>query len=414
MGIIDGIVWEIWWLLREMAPYLLLGYLIAGFLNLILSRDFVYKHLSGRNIMSILKATLLGIPMPLCSCGVIPVSSHLEKQGASKGSVLSFLISTPTSGVDSILATYSLLGPFFALIRPIASFVGGVTAGLLSNNILDNDKEKINDEKPLYSVPVKERGQSIFIKSMNALKYGFIELVEDTSKWLIIGIVAGGMISYLVPGSFAKQYLSNGFISYPLMILVAVPMYVCATGSIPIVAALILKGMSPGAGLIFLIAGPATNTATISFIAGKMGKKFVIIYLVTIILTGLVFGIITDFFFGSVLDNTDLSAGGMNMLPVALRNIAGIILLLLLFRVFIARKIRRKKHKHTGGDMYREIRVSGMTCQHCVKTVKNALIEIDGIEDVIIDLESGIVKIEGDIDIKKVEDSIRGVGYAVE
>ncbi|MFO8061871.1 MAG: SO_0444 family Cu/Zn efflux transporter [bacterium] len=397
-----------------MAPYLLLGYFIAGFLNLILSRDFVYKNLSGRGILSILKATLLGIPMPLCSCGVIPVSAHLEKQGASRGSVMSFLISTPTSGVDSIFATYALLGPFFALIRPIASFVGGITAGLVSNRVTREEKQETDTVAPVCDIAVEEESKSVLSKITNALRYGFFELVEDTSKWLIIGIIAGGLISFFVPVEFAQKYLSNGFISYPLMLLIAVPMYVCATGSIPIAAALILKGMSPGAGLIFLIAGPATNTATISFIAGKLGKKAVIIYLSTIMATAVIFALITDFFFASVLSNTDLTPGAMNMLPLYLRNAAGIVLLVLLARVFLVRIIGRMKSKTAGGEMYTQIKVSDMTCQHCVKTIKKALSEIEGIEDIVIDLDKGIVNIKGDFNRKKAEKVITEAGYTVE
>ena len=414
MNIFNSIGSEIWWLLREMAPYLLLGYFIAGFLNLILSRDFVYRNLSGRSIMAILKATLLGIPMPLCSCGVIPVSAHLEKQGASRGSVMSFLISTPTSGVDSIFATYALLGPFFALIRPIASFAGGITAGLVSNSLTREEKQEQDAVTPTCDITVEEQSKSVLSKIRNALRYGFFELVEDTSKWLIIGIIAGGLISFFVPVEFAQKYLSNGFISYPLMLFIAVPMYVCATGSIPIAAALILKGMSPGAGLIFLIAGPATNTATISFIAGKLGKKAVIIYLATIMATAVIFALITDFFFVSVLSNTDLTPGAMNMLPLYLRNAAGIVLLVLLARVFLLRIVRRMKSKTAGGEMYTKINVSDMTCQHCVKTIKKALSEIDGIEDIVIDLDKGIVNIKGEFNRKKAEKVITEAGYTVE
>lgn len=406
MNYVTELLNEIWYLTLEMAPYLLLGFLIAGFLHLILNKDFIYRHLSGNSFKSVLKSTLLGIPMPVCSCGVIPISAHLNKEGASKGSVLSFLISTPTSGIDSIMATYGLMGPLFAVMRPIASFFGGIAAGMTVNAV-DREKVKHNEEAQCSTCSVDTKSNNRFI---DALKYGFIELIEDTGKWLIIGIVAGGLITVLIPDWVMSRYMHSAWIAYPLMILISVPMYVCATGSIPIAASLILKGMAPGAGLVFLIAGPATNTATISFIMGKFGKKTLIIYLAAIIITALLFGLLMDYLWKTFNMNTDFLTSGMRMLPLWLKQVSAIILVILLLRVYAARLFNRNSKKE-GNNMLVELTVNDMTCQHCVKTITNALMEIEGIENVRIDLQTKCVKVFGKADIESVKRAIINAGY---
>ena len=404
---IKTLIGEIWYLTMEMAPYLLLGFLIAGFLHLILNREFIYRHLSDHSLSAVLKATLLGIPMPVCSCGVIPISAHLSKEGASKGSVMSFLISTPTSGVDSIMATYGLMGPLFALMRPIASFVGGIAAGL-TVNAADKTPSAVNEEKHCNTCSVDAKTTNRFI---DAIRYGFIELIEDTGKWLIVGIIAGGLISVLIPDWIMTQYMHNAWIAYPLMILIAVPMYVCATGSIPIAASLILRGMAPGAGLIFLIAGPATNTATISFILGKFGRKTLIIYLVTIAVTALLFGLLMDYLWNVFDMNTDFLSGGMRMLPLWLKQISAIILIVLLARVYALKILNRFKKKE--GALLVEFHVPDMTCEHCVKTISHAIMDIKGIDSVDIDLKTKSVKVYGKADISELKTAIEQAGYSV-
>ena len=268
-----GILKSVWFLLLEMSPYLLFGFFIAGVLNLIIPREKIYKHLSANKLGSIVKASLFGVPLPLCSCGVIPVAAYLQKEGAGKGSTVSFLSSTPTTGVDSILATYSLLGPLFSIIRPIAAFFAGILSGSLTG--LLEKKQNIESTKPpegnscniCYNEEPHSHG--LLEKLKNVFQYGFIELIDDAGKWILIGVIVGGIIEFLIPGDFIEQYLSNPLLAYPIMLVLSIPMYICATGSIPIAASLIIKGMTPGAGLIFLIAGPATNTATLAFVSGK-------------------------------------------------------------------------------------------------------------------------------------------------
>jgi len=336
LNFLMGLFGEIWKLLLEMSPYILFGLLIAGFLYIIISKEKIYHHLAKNNFSAVLKASLFGIPLPLCSCGVIPVAVYLRKEGAGKGPTLSFLISTPTTGVDSILATYSLMGLLFAIIRPIAAFVAGVFAGIVTN-LFDKEKESIINENSTCAICDlgTPHSHSLIFKIKTIFKYAFYELVEDFGKWLIIGIVVGGLIAYLVPAKIVEQYLSNPLLAYPLMIAIGLPMYVCATASIPIAAVLIMKGMSPGAGLIFLILGPATNVATLTFVAGKLGKKTLVIYIVTLVLTALFFAILLDLFWQASGKDIKLITGAGEMLPEWLKIISSLLLLIFILNTMI-------------------------------------------------------------------------------
>ncbi|MBU1078678.1 MAG: SO_0444 family Cu/Zn efflux transporter [Spirochaetes bacterium] len=407
MNYIFGLIKEIWILLLEMAPYLILGFFIAGLLYIIISKEKIYKHFSRNNLLSIIKASLFGVPLPLCSCGVIPVAAHLRKEGAGKSSTLSFLTSTPTTGVDSIMATYSLLGPLFAVIRPVAAFIGGIVAGSL-NSIFDGEKVKKIHEK--YSCSICNIDQphthSLWEKVKVMFRYGFFDLVEDVWKWLAIGIAAGGMISFFIPEKIISAYLGSSIIAYPVMLAISIPMYVCATGSIPIAASLILKGMSPGAGLIFLIAGPATNTATLSFVGGKLGKKSLIVYLIAIIFTSLAFGILVDQIWYASGKDMALISGGMKMLPQYVKVGSAIILLLLMVRAAF------KKHDKKITNKGMVLKVPDMTCNKCVKTIEETLMKVKGVKEVNINLRSKKVEVLGKASRSIIISTIKKAGYS--
>lgn len=409
---INGYISTTWHLLEEMAPYLLFGFFIAGILRLVLPKEKIYKHLSGNKISSVIKAAIVGVPLPICSCGVIPVSAHLRKEGASKGATVSFLISTPTSGVDSILATYSLMGPVFAVIRPICSFFAGALAGIMVNIF---DKEETSTEKTTESNGCiicnleDPHSHTIIEKIKEVFHYAFIDLVKDTAGWLIIGVLAGGAISSLVPTAFIEKYLGNPYLSYPLMLAIGLPMYVCATASIPIASTLVMKGMSPGAGLIFLIAGPATNTATMSFVAGKLGKKVLAIYLTSIIVTGIIFGILIDFILINSSFHSAMTMGSMEMLPLWIKRSAAIIFSILLIIPFI--KFKQEAIKGMGIVFI----VPDMTCDHCVRAISSAIKEkVAGATKVNINLKTKEVEVEGEFNKDDVVNVINGAGYKVE
>ena len=406
MNILNRFLVETIRLFNEMSPYLLFGFLIAGILKILIPKEKVYQHLSPSSFLAVLKATLIGIPLPLCSCGVIPVATHIKKEGASNGATASFLISTPTTGVDSILATYSLLGWLFAVIRPISALFAGLFAGILINKYSDTKKD-VPKTTNRYSCNICEKEEmhahTLYEKIKGVFKYGFIELTEDAGKWILSGIIIGAIISTFIPVSFISKFLGRPLYSYIFMALIGTPLYICATGSIPIAASLIAKGMSPGAGLVFLFTGPATNTTTLLFVLGKFGKKSFFIYLFSIILWAVIFGLILDHFWVSQLGNIGHTHQNQFLNPT-IKGLSSFILLFLILRTF--RFKRRGKCENM-----KEFNVPDMKCAHCEKTIKKAF-KKEGI-DVVINLKKKKIYLPPTLDKKTVADIIGKAGYTI-
>ncbi|QHI69006.1 SO_0444 family Cu/Zn efflux transporter [Tichowtungia aerotolerans] len=263
-----------------MAPYLLLGFLVAGILAAFVPVTFIETHLGKRGFKQIIKASLLGVPIPLCSCSVIPLSASLSKHGATRGATVSFLTSTPQTGVDSIAATWGLLGPLFAVFRTVVAFITGCICGAsveaFSSAQDESPHEACDEHCPSCNpVPKTVRWKQVFT-------YGFGTLPRDIGRALLIGILVSGLLGALVPEDLFTRYLNSEWLSMLAVMGLGIPLYVCSTGSIPIALAMIGAGLSPGAGLVFLITGPATNAATITTVFKSMGKKAVIIYLTTL------------------------------------------------------------------------------------------------------------------------------------
>jgi len=351
---LKGVSLESWHLLLEMAPYLIIGFIFAGILHVFFSVRQIAKHLGKSSFGSVLKATLFGIPLPLCSCSVIPAISTLRKNGASRGAALAFLISTPTSGADSILATYSLLGPIFTIYRILASFFAGLISGL-GANILDTSSDAVKENAKNKNCVVcgnEDDGHShSFAERMKTMiAYSFGELMADIGKWVLIGTVIGGAISYFLPAELIGAYLSSPILQMLLMLVLSMPLYICATGSLPIAAALILKGISPGAALVFLIAGPATNAITVTVVSKTLGRKSLIIYLVSIIMVSLGMG----FLFNLIIPWDAAAVSGGKMLgtlefPKIIKVISSaVILVLIAFQ--IGKSILSGKHHHHHHD----------------------------------------------------------------
>jgi uncharacterized membrane protein YraQ (UPF0718 family) len=293
MDLMLRILAECWGMTVEMAPYLLLGFAIAGLLSAFITPDTVERHLGGRGLWPVMKASVLGVPLPLCSCGVLPVAASLRKHGAGKGATVSFLLSTPQTGVDSILVTYSLLGPVFAVFRPIAAFITGIVGGT-ATDWLDPDavpgpgkREPCHDE----CCGEEARKQNRLAQS---LRHGFVVLPRDIAPTMVAGLAIAGLVSAVVPDDFFAGRLGTGFVSMLLMLAISVPVYVCAAASAPIAAALMLKGLSPGAALVFMIAGPATSAATLVTVWKILGAKTVFIYLGAVAATALLCGTILN------------------------------------------------------------------------------------------------------------------------
>jgi uncharacterized membrane protein YraQ (UPF0718 family) len=299
----------LWSLTTAMAPYILFGLLFAGVMHELISEKSITKHLGKSTVSSVLKATLLGIPLPVCSCGVIPLAASLKKAGASNGATLAFLISTPITGADSVLATYGIFGWLFTLYRIVTSVIIAVAAGIWTN-LAGTAPQPM----PRFSVSVPqtddtasccssgggccdESGTSKSFSLRNALHYGFVTLLGDIAVALFWGLLIGALITVAMPEDMSAWMGRNVWASYLLAIVVAVPMYVCATASLPIAAGLMLGGVSPGAAFVFLTAGPATNTVTIGVVKSMLGNKALVIYLTTIVLGSILFGLGLDALF---------------------------------------------------------------------------------------------------------------------
>jgi len=303
----------LWQLSLAMSPYILFGLLFAGILHELVPESIVTKHLGKESLSSVIKSTIFGIPLPVCSCGVIPLATSIKKSGASKGATLSFLISTPITGVDSILATYGIFGWIFTLYRAVTSMIIAMIAGILTN-IFDTDKEEIEAKKPTPSslfttTPTSSKNFSILKpkeqekskkKSFSlraSLRYSFITLLSDIAKPLFWGLLLGAIITVAIPDNLAELLKDSTWVSYVVVIVIAVPMYVCATASLPIAAGLMLSGVSAGAAFVFLSAGPATNTVTIGVVKKMLGTRSLIIYLGSIIIGSVLFGLGLDYIF---------------------------------------------------------------------------------------------------------------------
>ena len=323
----------LWQLSLAMAPYILFGLLFAGLLHELVPDSIVTKHLGKDNISSVVKSTVFGIPLPVCSCGVIPLATSIKKSGASKGATLSFLISTPITGVDSIMATYGIFGWIFTLYRALTSMVIAMVAGILTNIF---DKERVDMEstpttsfstlKPvgadsISALNVKEESCGTGTGSccsanadvekkfsfMAAMKYAFVTLLGDIAKPLFWGLLLGALITVAIPDNLAELLKEYSWLSYLVALAIAVPMYVCATASLPIAAGLMLSGVSAGAAFVFLSAGPATNTVTIGVVKKMLGTKSLAIYLGSIIIGSVLFGLGLDYIFdASSIDPTSL------------------------------------------------------------------------------------------------------------
>jgi uncharacterized membrane protein YraQ (UPF0718 family) len=301
------IAFSCWDLLIDMAPYVLLGFLAAGILAVWLPAGMVERHLGGRRrFWPVLKAALIGIPIPLCCCGVIPLASSLRRQGAAKGPTTAFLISTPQTGVDSILVTYSLLGPVFAVLRPLAAFISGILGGL--------SVAAFDPPKASYAIDgqIQSAGHGLDLaascgcdgacagpgraksKLRKVIDYGFLELPKDLARPFVVGLLAAGLLAGLLPPDFFQEYLGHGLISMLVMLAVGAPLYICATAAVPLAAAFLAKGLSPGAVLVFLMAAPATNLATIVLVGKVMGPRALVGYLTSVCFTALSAGLLTD------------------------------------------------------------------------------------------------------------------------
>lgn len=424
---------EILNLINEMSPYLLLGFLLAGIMKAFIPTFLYRKYLAKNNFKSVINATMIGIPLPLCSCGVLPTAMGLHRQGASKSATVSFLIATPQTGVDSMIATYSLMGLPFAIIRPLAAIVTSIFGGIMVNWF--GEKPCISDLNINKSEYIDKENNNLSFKDkcIVALKFAFVDMIQDIGKWLILGLIIAGLITVFVPESFFAIFSDNTILSILLVLVFAVPMYLCATGSIPIAVALMLKGLSPGTALVLLMAGPAINAASILVISKILGKRTMTIYLFSIILGAIIFALGIDYllpreWFITATEQIKHCSGH----SMAIFNlICTIILIALLINAYILKYKKKSScschstHQHscecgncscetdkTQTNMTKII-IEGMNCNHCKANAEKAIMSVNGVNRVEVDLISGEAIINGDFDINEIINAVESIGFKV-
>ncbi len=368
-----------WTILNEAAIFVLVGFAIAGLLEGWLAGGRLLRFFKGDSPRSVILATLLGVPLPLCSCSVLPTAVTLRKRGASKGATLSFLISTPETSVTSILLTYALMGPLLAVVRPLAAAATAISAGLAENALtrylLGTSKRAASDDDgapdgDAADVPAarEEHGHATHehaaqahaehthaghtdaghthaehthaghgapeehgdtcghdhdhdhgdhshepaafaadvtppagaaAKLQQGMRFAFVDLFDDIFGWMMVGILAAAAIQVWLPPDALATLTGGAFTTMLVMVVIGVPLYVCAEASTPIAAALVAQGLDPGAALVFLLVGPATNIGSLGVLDKMLGRRTVAVYLAAIIIVALVMGGLLNLFVGS-------------------------------------------------------------------------------------------------------------------
>ena len=477
----------------EMAPYLLLGFFIAGLLRTFVPRTIYSRHLAPRNMKSVVKAAAIGVPLPLCSCGVIPTAVGLRKEGASHGACASFLIATPQTGVDSIAATYSLMGLPFAIVRPIAALFTAMFGGWLVNKYARED-EALSEEAVKSGEhdhcdcghehhshdehcdcghehhshdehcgcghehgSHDEQPTTFWQKLGGALDYAFVDMMQDVGKWLIIGLLIAALITVAVPNEWLAALHEYKLLNMLIVLAVAIPMYICATGSIPIAVSLMAKGLTPGAALVLLMAGPAVNTASMLVIGKVFGRRTLWLYIAAIVIGAILFGLGIDYLLPQnwFAVQSSIAASEHCAHCLTLVDWLWIILLVaLLLNAFWQQHHGHAcscGHSHDMGHVHESschhddsqhsgnshghdecgshagehdaefsadgaspvaiYSVKGMSCNHCKANVERAISGVAGVESVSVDLPSATATVRGAHDAAELINRVKSCGY---
>ncbi|HPS01442.1 MAG TPA: SO_0444 family Cu/Zn efflux transporter, partial [Candidatus Sumerlaeota bacterium] len=389
-----GILKTTYALWLQMGIYLVFGFAVAGVLSRFLKSETIARHLGGNTFASVWKAAILGVPLPLCSCGVLPVGLSLLRRGASRGATTAFLISTPETGVDSIVVTYGMLGPLgpvFAIVRPIAAFLNGLLGGGVVSWLDHRDAHKATATSGSPSggapaphadlcgsggsccgeAPSSSEHASFWQHLKGAFHYGFLYFPREIVKWLLIGLVAAGVIAYFLPADqrALAQYLGTGLMPMVVMALVGIPLYICATASVPFVAVLLGAGLSPGAALVFLMCGPATNSAALVMLWKMLGPRTVCVYLASIVVTSFSCGFLLDAYFAA--------AGGVPPIDVlhhhdllSVWHIAGAVGLLLIVAAALWQNFQARYAKAPDAPDENLLREAGLTPEATVPAAR--------------------------------------------
>ncbi len=399
--------WTIW---ARLSPWLLLGMLISGLMGALLPGDWIRKRFHGYS--GVFRAVLLGIPLPLCSCGVIPAGIGLRQQGASKGSALGFLISTPQTGVDSILVSVSFFSWPFAIVKMVAAAITGLFGGCLLDFIdseIRSSSSAGNEAAPLSQGKVDcQSGEKRWLVRLGESSIGILRSIW---VWLVVGVLVSALINEYLPVAWVETLESLGWVpSILLVLLLSIPLYVCATASVPIAAALVSNGLSPAAALVFLMAGPATNLSTIGVIYGQFGLKSVVVYLSAILVGSIGVAWLFD---GFLLSEVSQGVVGTHQVLSAWDSASGIFLLFLVGKFGVTDlQSYFTKNRLNESDVEKIILdISGMTCGGCVHQVETALQQVEGVVMVSVDLKASTATIVGEPNLSEVANCFNKLGF---
>ncbi|MBN2474954.1 MAG: SO_0444 family Cu/Zn efflux transporter [Pirellulales bacterium] len=409
MNTVVGIALQSWLVLGQMAPYLLFGFLMAGLLSVCISPQWVERHLGSEGAGPVLKAALFGVPLPLCSCSVIPVSASMYRHGASRAATSAFLLSTPQTGADSIAITYALLGPVFAVFRPVVALLTGLLGGYVVQ-LFDTPGGGNGSDGPRTPACTEAccQGNGSGNPLTRILRYGLITLPRDIGVALLIGVLIAGTIAVLVPQGRLEAYVGVGIGSILLMMAAGVPVYVCASASVPIAAGFIHLGVSPGAALAFLVAGPATNAATCTTIWRLLGRRTAVLYLLSVAVSAIAGGMLLNWLIPTMrapipeLGSHVHETHGIGWLAHA----GAITLLGVMGFSYLVTAWDRKSRTENGdqpegtgtllGRERLEMSVRGMSCSHCADAVRHALAECAGVSSAEVDAAGGRAVVTGE------------------
>lgn len=419
-------------ILNEMSPYILLGFIFAGLLHVFIPRETMARHLAGNGWRPVLKAALFGIPLPLCSCGVLPTAVSLRRQGASTAASTSFLIATPQTGVDSIAATYSLLGLPYAIVRPVAALAGAMVGGAAVGRWGGPEKDVTVDAAAVTECDCDGcsdhhhhgghshddySGMPLWRRLVEAVRYGMVDMVASVGRWLVIGLIIAAAITVFVPDSLFLSLSRYPLLAMLVMVAVAVPMYICATGSIPIALSLMLKGLSPGTAFVLLMAGPAANFASVMVLSRTNGRRATAIYLGSVVVTAVAFGLLIDYllptswFMPTMSPVAGACHGGAHSWDVFETVCSGLLVALLAYAAY-RQYFTHSTIKNTE-DMTQEYHIEGMACAHCQATVRKALEALEGVKTVDVNLSTGVATVQGEVAPEAVRAAVERAGFNV-
>ena len=385
----------------ELSPWFLLGMAVAGLLHGLLPRNFVKRQLRGR--FAVLKAVALGVPLPLCSCGVIPAGLGLKRDGASNGASLGFLISTPQTGVDSILVSSAFLGWPFAVFKVLAAAITGVVGGWISDRVPRDEAWEGDLGESEIETDESARGPRAMLEHAH-------DLLASIWRWLVFGIVVSALINTFLPVGSLEVFENAGpLLAGFLVLLISLPLYVCATASVPIAAALVAGGMPVGAALVFLMAGPATNVATIGAIYRGFGGRQLAAYLGVLIVGSVGFGVIFDLSIGDLAVQQHLHGEGHRTWWAVASAVVLTALIARLAALDLLRVIRGRLGGASASTF--EVAVEGLSCGACERKVEKALLAVDGVASAVVSRDPGRALVAGSPDLESIRRAITAAGY---